>query len=255
MEFVWNDHFKYSLNPPELAKEWGNIDSYIYVIEKEFKVDEMSDAPPLHLVKIGMSRHSRGPARLLDARTYLISFLVHRIYLFEQYDFDGRKHAGGDTYARLAEQALHAFVEEHYAPTKMRVEFPGSTFEDSVSEWFVVEPSKRKQFLEFLDKKAYYDVLVPPLHGTAFTKTSSKKIKMHPQSRGVGFKFVDGTIAKTSTFRKSVDDKYARTKRARLAADRMALKGREKKKMKADARAKHKKTKGFWEDVFVNAVP
>ena len=34
-----------------------------------------------------------------------MSFLVHRIYLFEQYDFDGRKHAGGDTYARLAEQA------------------------------------------------------------------------------------------------------------------------------------------------------
>jgi len=89
MEFVWNDHFKYALNPPELAKEWGNIDSYIYVIEKEFKVDETSDAPPLHLIKIGMSRDSRGPARLLDARTYLVSLLVPRTYLFEPYHFDG----------------------------------------------------------------------------------------------------------------------------------------------------------------------
>ena len=74
MEFVWNDHFKYALNPPELAKEWGNIDSYIYVIEKEFKVDETTDDPPLHLIKL--SRHgSRGPARLTDARTYLVSFI------------------------------------------------------------------------------------------------------------------------------------------------------------------------------------
>ena len=226
--------------------------SYIYVIEKEFKVDETTDDPPLHLIKIGMSRHnSRGPAPLMDARTYLVSFLVHRIYLFEQYDFDGKKHAGGDTYARLAEQALHAFVEERFLPAKMRVEFPGSFDGDSVSEWFVVDPAKRKQFLDFLDKKVYYDVLVPPIHGTAFTKTSSKKIKMQPQSRGVGFKFVDGTISKTSTFRKAVDKKYARTKRARMAADRMALKGREKKKKKAEARAKYKKTKQFWESVFV----
>jgi len=121
----------------------------------------------------------------------------------------------------------------------------------TVSEWFVVDPAKRKQFLDFLDKKVYYDVLVPPIYGTAFTKTSSKKINMQPQSRGVGFRFVDGTIEKTSTFRKAVDKKYARTRRARMAADRMALKGREKKKKKAEARAKHKKTKPFWESVFV----
>ena len=68
----------------------------------------------------------------------------------------------------------------------MRVEFPGSFDGDSVSEWFVVDPAKRKPFLDFLDKKVYYDVLVPPIHGTAFTARASKKIKMQPQARGVG---------------------------------------------------------------------
>ena len=166
------DAFKYALNPTELKDDWNKIESYVYVISKKLFLDERrGEDDAQEMFKIGISTVRGKSQRLMDARTYLIQFFVHRIYLFERFQLPGEKKSiDSATYAFKAERHLHKAVEQKYKPRKVRVNFPGSTpgFESN-SEWFIIPPDKRADFLRFLDQTVYKDVGVPPMYGSKFT--------------------------------------------------------------------------------------
>jgi hypothetical protein len=255
MEYVPSlDSFKHALAPIEIKERWNELESYVYVISKRVILDEMAnDSPPIQIFKIGVSTMSGNIQRMISMRTFLVSFKVHRLYLFERFQLPGQKKgADSSTYAYLAEQQLHASIEAKYAPEKVRVSFPGSVEGfDSQSEWFIVPTKREKAFLNFLDQTVYKDVGVPPIYGSKFVENMRTRINIKPNARGVGFEKIGTTTAKKKkTFRKS-ESVLARSDRSHRAAGVMALRARQQKKNKAQERARLKKTKPFWEKVFV----
>ena len=194
MEYIPSrDEFKHALHPTELKDRWNEIESYVYVISKRTRLHEMEpNDPPVNIFKIGVSTLRGKIQRMMDMRTFLISFKVHRLYLYERFQLAGDKKRREDsaTYAYKAEQQLHNAVEHHFKPEKVRVSFPGSIAgQESFSEWFIVEDED--EFLQFLDKTVYLDVGVPPMYGSAFTATTRRKIPLRPNARGVGFSRID----------------------------------------------------------------
>ena len=88
----------------------------VYIISKVMPPHE--DKQPLNCVKVGFSNMKtmegveKGYTRLLSFRTSLISFKVHRIYLFTTYlfttsPFDAGKKEPYGLNARSAESILH----------------------------------------------------------------------------------------------------------------------------------------------------
>ena len=248
------DAFKYAFAPTEIKDRWNDLESYVYVLSKRVTLDEMDpNAEPVQIFKVGTSTLSGNIQRLISARTYLLSFKLWRVYLFEKFQLPGqRKGADSATYAYKAEQQLHDAIEAKFAPEKARVNFPGSIegFE-SKSEWFIVPPGKEQSFLKFLDTTVFKEVGTPPVYGSAFTATKRTRINIKPNARGVGFTRIStATPDKKKTFRKS-ESVLARSDRAHRAAAVMALRARERKKKDAAARTRLRRTKPFWSKVFL----
>ena len=87
--------FERALKPNEIktkTKNWSTVEGYVYIISKKFPPFEGD--PPLNCVKVGFSnvstkeRTEKGFTRLIGFRTDLISFKIHRVYLFTASDFD-----------------------------------------------------------------------------------------------------------------------------------------------------------------------
>ena len=125
MEYIPSrDEFKHALHPTELKDRWNEIESYVYVISKRTRLHEMEpNDPPVNIFKIGVSTLRGKIQRMMDMRTFLISFKVHRLYLYERFQLAGDKKRREDsaTYAYKAEQQLHNAVEHHFKPEKVRV--------------------------------------------------------------------------------------------------------------------------------------
>ena len=153
MDFNTKNSYTFSraLAPSEImtsTANWSNIHGYVYIISKQTYVH---DDKPLNCIKIGFSKittkdnKNKGYARLVSFRTSLITFNVHRIYLFVKSDLDnGTKEAFGlNAYA--AEQTLHYHVNKNFKPNQVNLTFSNG----QASEWWNVDKRAVKSFLDF----------------------------------------------------------------------------------------------------------
>merc|ERR1711990_232920 len=99
---------------------------------------------------IGMSnittrdRIEKGFQRLLSFRTSLISFKVHRVYLFEKSDFDEGKQEAFGLNAYNAEQLLHGMVDDKFKPKQVRIKFSNG----QNTEWWNIKDNQMAKFLD-----------------------------------------------------------------------------------------------------------
>ena len=159
-----SDVLRRALYPLELQSDFPQIESYVYIIQKKFRPYAESKEE-LNLFKIGESRTgSDFTKRLGDLQTALISFKVHRIYL---YDLNQQATKGktdkSETQASKAERTLHMFVKDDFGKNgTVRLKFRSG----NESEWFVIPEKEQKKFLEFCDKKIFYDIQPSTIYGT-----------------------------------------------------------------------------------------
>jgi hypothetical protein len=113
----------------------------------------------------------------LGFRTSLISFKVHRFYMYEA-NIDNNY-----IQAHKSETMLHKLSVDTFAPKTYRVKF--TTNNDS--EWFAIEKKDMTKFLNFLDDLVYNRIKPEVLTGTAFTKNTYKEIKIKKDPRLSGF--------------------------------------------------------------------
>ena len=159
------------------TKNWTTIEGYVYIISKVMPPHE--DDQPLNCVKVGFSNmktmegFEKGYTRLLSFRTSLISFKVHRIYLFTASPFDAGKKEPYGLNARSAEKILHDLIDLKFKPKQLRLQFSNG----EKTEWWNVKQPKMEEFLKFCDTTVQLDTRIPPIYGTRFTRNKTYPIK------------------------------------------------------------------------------
>ena len=184
MDFTPNSAtFLRSIKPESIRQETKNfsdITGYVYVIQKKFSPDNGRFNQPINLIKIGFSSldtrigGEKGLSRLAGFLTSLISYKVHRIYLFTRSDFAAERADKKEEYARNAnklERDLQFFTENEFNPPIVRIAFRTG----NKSEWFSIPENRVETVLKSLDTYAYKSSLYTPIYGTAFTANSAKK--------------------------------------------------------------------------------
>jgi len=219
-------HWGRATEPQSLQDMWSNLESYVYVISKEFKPHD--DAEELNLVKLGFSKFEdfnnsyKGLSRLTGFKTSLISFKVHRLYLYDSFDTNLKS-----ARAYQAEQRLHEAIETHYKPDRVRIKFRGHssiTDLDPNTEWFNIPKDKMTDFLNWLDDQAFYEINPVSVYGTAFTKTTSTPVSFDKERSAAADITIDVVSSRTRTKKgvlTQLQNKTAHTDRqekARLAA-------------------------------------
>ena len=181
--------FSRALKPNEIkaeTKNFSTIEGYVYIISKVMPPHE--DDPPLNCVKVGYSsvttkeKFDKSYTRLLSFRTSLISFKVHRIYLFTASEFDQGKKEPSGLNANNAELLLHRLIDAKFKPTQVRLQFTNGV----KTEWWNVKEKQMEKFLEFCDKKIQLDTRIPPIYGTRFTRNKSHAHRAVGELDGVG---------------------------------------------------------------------
>lgn len=234
------------------TKNWTKLESYVYVISKRMSV-KADDGDAINLVKVGMSnlttkeKTGKGYARLLSFRTSLLSFLVHRIYLFDDSDIDPSQDPdqpfGLNAY--LAEQLLHFQIDDKF-PQAKRIKFANGL----PSEWFHVPDKHMPAFTKFLDTKIQLDSPIAPAYGTAFSRDSFKRIQFPERKQGVGVEIVGGRAQRRKVYR-ITQNRYARNARVRNTQIEIEYKKNEAKELNAKERKALAKSVDFWEKVLV----
>ena len=201
-----NDVIDNAFNPPDMDKK---PHSAVYIIQKKFR--PTLNGQEKNLYKIGFTRLQRDKVRLNELRTALVSFKLHRLYLYETKDFQGKKGID-DTYAQTVEQHLHNWVLENFKFPVVRIPFPGSVEgRVSPSEWFQVAMKNETAFLDKIDDYVQRQIRPPPRIATAFepAKKGDFSARRLPkkQQLGVGIVYLDGKPIQKKTFRKT-DSKY-----------------------------------------------
>jgi len=203
-----NYTFARALKPPEImtkTKNWSTVHGYVYVISKTMPT--VDGGPSLNCVKVGFSNvktkdmYDKGYSRLLSFRTSLITFKVHRIYLFEASDFDaGSKEAFGLN-AFKAEQAMHYYIDREFKPSQVHLTFSNG----KNTEWWNIFPKQMNKFLAFCDLTVQQNSPIPPVYGTDFGKTSTKRIEFMPRVSMTGVRSdKNGVLYQSSTGRKLI---------------------------------------------------
>ena len=194
-------HWGRATEPQSLQDMWSILESYIYVISKEFKPHE--DEPEVNLVKLGFSKFAdfnnsyKGLSRLTGFKTSLISFKVHRLYLYGSFDTNLKS-----ARAYQAEQRLHEAIETHYKPERVRIKFRGHasiTDLDPNTEWFSIPKDKMDEFLKWLDEQAFYEINPVAVYGTSFTKTTSSPIPFDKERSAAAEVMLDVISSRTRT--------------------------------------------------------
>lgn len=194
-------HWSRATEPQSLKEIWSNLESFVYVIAKTFK--PFDDAEELHLVKLGFSKFEdfnnsyKGLSRLSGLKTGLISFKVHRLYLYDSFDTNLKS-----SRANQAEQRLHSAIEEHYKPDRVRVKFRGfSSITDlnPNTEWFAIPKPKMPKFLKWLDDQVFYEINPVALYGTAFTARTSTPIEVDKNKSAAAEMELDVVSSRTRT--------------------------------------------------------
>ena len=145
MEFNTNkkaDVLKEAVKPRQIKAQtnnWTSLEGYVYVISKKMPIRQ--DGKMINCVKIGMSNLNtregldKSYTRLFNFRTTLVSFNLHRIYLFTGNDFDANDDEPMGKSALNAEQLLHTIVDNKFKPRQLRITFPSGF----PSEWWDVK--------------------------------------------------------------------------------------------------------------------
>jgi hypothetical protein len=232
------------------------LESYIYVISKEFK--PFDDEPSINLVKLGMSKFEsfdssyKGLSRLSGLKTGLISFKVHRLYLYDSFDTNTKS-----TRAFKAEQQLHSAIEEHYKPDRVRVKFRGHASVkdlDPNTEWFAIPKDKMEDFLKWLDDQVFYEISPVAVYGTAFSARASNPVQIDKEKSAAAGMTLDVVAGRTRAKRgvlTQLQSKYAKSERQANAE--VAAKERRKNELEEHAklRASLRKTPEFFQKMLV----
>ena len=154
--------FSKSVRPMEIKEEtknWKLLQGYVYVMSKKFR--PFPEDTERLLIKIGYSDFEADDGRdkylqrLQTHKTSLISFKVHRIYLYTD---GGASTLKGKAYD--AEQNLHRLVVDTYNPPSVRITFDqkGTDREKPrPTEWFWVKNGKRglEKMLKWMDEQIF----------------------------------------------------------------------------------------------------
>ena len=194
-------HWSRATEPQSLKEIWSNLESFVYVIAKTFK--PFDDAEELHLVKLGFSKFEdfnnsyKGLSWLSGLKTGLISFKVHRLYLYDSFDTNLKS-----SRANQAEQRLHSAIEEHYKPDRVRVKFRGFssiTDRNPNTEWFAIPKPEMPKFLKWLDDQVFYEINPVALYGTVFAARTSTPIEIDMSKSAAAEMELDVASSRTRT--------------------------------------------------------
>ena len=246
--------FSRALKPNEIkteTKNFSTIEGYVYIISKVMPPHE--DDPPLNCVKVGYSsvttkeKFDKSYTRLLSFRTSLISFKVHRIYLFTASEFDQGKKEPSGLNANNAELLLHRLIDAKFKPTQVRLQFTNGV----KTEWWNVKEKQMEKFLEFCDKKIQLDTRIPPIYGTRFTRNKSYPIKFPNRTMGVGIYVDEKGVPKAKQNYRKTNNKFAKNERVRRTTLAVMKAIKAEKQIKGAERRELEKTVKFWEGVFL----
>ena len=97
------------------TRDWTSLEGFVYVISKKMSIRQ--NGKMINCVKIGMSNlntregFDKSYTRLLNFRTTLVSYNLHRIYLFTANDNDANDDEPMGLSAYNAEQTTHKLME------------------------------------------------------------------------------------------------------------------------------------------------
>ena len=232
-----------AIQPIEIKDLWNKIHSYIYVISKFMPIKDSEK--PQTLYKVGISRTRRDGNRLGgDAKTFLINFKVHRIYLYEYYQLEKGKKDTDYTYAEFVEGKLRQELAKKFT----RVMFDNQ----NPSEYFSIGKKKESDFLKSIDDLVYKDISPRPMYSTKFLKDGGSPLIMKGlKPIIVGIKNIDGKFIEKDSSRKTESILGSNT-RMKAADKRRADELAKTKEKDREERATLAKTKDFWINLFVN---
>jgi len=275
-----NELLAMAIRPDALKKEtknWNLIRGYVYIISKKFRA--FPNDPERLLMKIGFSdfktddkadddnpKNRKDLARLAGFRTTLISFKLHRLFLFGEYQNELARGAAFDF-----EQQMHKIVVNKFNPPAVRITFDNEAvkgYKDRATEWFWVKNGDRgmKKLLEFIDKEAYFSTNFEPIHATRFfdnpTDENPNLEVIKPDEEFPdrppkinSFIVVNGTVKERSELSRIGDSVQSKRQTQR---QQIINENEEKKMLKkrnqaiAEENKKLEKTAAFWSKVFKN---
>jgi hypothetical protein len=253
------DKFDNALMPKSIkadTDDWTKIEGYVYVISKmmpPYSGEEgHEDDKPLNCMKVGFARlggtYEKGFERMNSFKTALITFRIHRIYLFGPNDFDqGKKEPLGEN-ARRAEQLLHYMIDHKFKPEQVRITF--ST--ESNTEWWEIKRRNMDKFLKFCDEVVENDTFAPPLYGTAFTQKTASEVPFVNRPEGkVGAYYTKKGEFKLKDTARATKSKHGSTERSVNTAIKVIQALEEEKKLTAKKRKEFTKTVTYWKDLLV----
>ena len=103
------------------------------------------------------------------------------------------------------------------------------------------------EVLRFCDTKVQLDTPMPPIYGTAFSKTTTKKIDFPARLKITGIKVDEKGIPEKKKEYRKTNNKYARDLRNMRTTTALIQKKIEEKQMTAKQRRDLEKTVSFWE--------
>ena len=242
-------HFEEAVKPvkTKIKSLQNGGGGYVYIIHKRFPPRDNSKV--FNLFKVGYTDIEKDGqlSRLNSFRTTLISFKVHRIYLFS-------KNQTGRGAAHDAEQQLHKALDRDFNAKSVRMMHSDDKM---ATEWWKVEPKDVKAFLDFCDYVMREEVNVPPAYATKFLRTDAKVLKFEkpPDNR---VRYVNGKAVELSasesrkTNSPHVRGKKKREREVAERAERAYKVSREQKDIEKHPELETtKKSVAFWKDVLV----
>ena len=257
MEFNTNkkaDVLNEAVKPRQIKAQtnnWTSLEGYVYVISKKMPIRQ--DGKMINCVKIGMSNLNtregldKSYTRLFNFRTTLVSFNLHRIYLFTGNDFDANDNEPMGKSALNAEQLLHTIVDNKFKPKQLRITFPSGF----PSEWWDVKEKYMDKFLKFIDTRIMLDTEQPPVWGSGFDKSGKIfpiKFPVRPMYTGVQDK--GGQLVRRQSSRQT-NNPYSRNLRVRQTRQYLDMTKKQFKEINAQKRKEMLKSEEFWEALFV----
>ena len=233
------------------TKNWTLLEGYVYVISKKMPIRQ--NGKMINCVKIGMSNlntregFDKSYTRLLNFRTTLVSYNLHRIYLFTANDNDANDDEPMGLSAFNAEQTLHKLVDNKFKPKQLRITFPNGRD----TEWWDVKEKMMEKFLKFIDTRIVLDTEIPPVWGTGFTESGKifpVKFPVRPAYTGV--RVDNGQLVRRQSSRQT-NNKYSRNLRVRKTREFLDMTKKQFKELNSQQRKEMLKSEEFWEAILV----
>ena len=233
------------------TRDWTSLEGFVYVISKKMPIRQ--NGKMINCVKIGMSNlntregFDKSYTRLLNFRTTLVSYNLHRIYLFTANDNDANDDEPMGLSAYNAEQTIHKLIDNKFKPKQLRIQFPNG----GKSEWWDVKEKMMDKFLKFIDTRIMLDTEIPPVWGTGFTeggKIFPIKFPVRPLYTGV--RVDEGQLVRRQSSRQT-NNKYSRNLRVRKTRQFLDMTKKQFREINRQQRKEMLKSEEFWEAMLV----